>query len=213
MLLITLMCLSLLQVETFGISYGGIHFRHRKDSLKMFSVSLGAQSNRQTGGLLDVSNGKVFRLLEATGHQKEVDIVYVYGKSTKLNLLTPASSRIKDFGKNLRQGMAGAWSVFNKGYLINIRHGKQARKLYRKVRTAAELIAAYKRTKTMVKQFADYSSLVNGPARSIRKISPGDIIVFKSSDKGLYAMGRVVDYSPGYQGVIRMDFKVVSGVF
>lgn len=179
------------------------------DKLKKYSVTLGAQSNKTKGGFMNISQGEVLQLSGASRKQNDIDFLYAYGKSTGINLIVPSSSRLKGFG-SYRRNVMDKWSVLNKGSFVNMMHDKSARQLFKKVKTNGQLVKAYKGALKKVKTLRDYKVITHGPALSLRRMEVGDIFLFKSAGKNIYAIGRLVASNPGYSGDILIDLKVAD---
>lgn len=179
-----------------------------KQKLKEISATLGAQNiNSSYGGFLDLTTGEVYVLEEAAENQEKIDIVYTYGKTTKINFLAPSSTGLSYFGKRYKENTA-TWEKKNKGSFIILEDNRENVKLYRNTKTTEDLKDLYVRAFKEVSEREDYDRKKHGPRVRVGSVNMGDIVIFRSRSKDLYAIGRVVDFVQGYQGSVRVDFKV-----
>lgn len=179
------------------------------DKLKKYSLTLGAQSNKSKGGFMDLSTGDILQLPGVFSKQKDIDFIYAYGKNSGINLISPGSERLQGFD-SYKKNVMDKWSVLNKGSFINMKQDKSAKQLFKKVKTSEQLIKSYKESLKKVKTLPDYKVTSHGPSLSLRNLEVGDIFLFKSSGKNIYAVGRVVASNPGVSGDILIDLKVAA---
>lgn len=177
--------------------------------LKKYSITLGAQSNKTNGGFINLSQGEVLRLPGVFSKQNDIDFIYAFGQSTGINLIVPSSGRLNEFS-SYKKDVVGKWSVLNKGSFINLKQSKSAKQLFKKVKTNDQLVNSYKESQKSVKSLPDYKLLTHGPAASLRGMQVGDIFLFKSAEKNIHAIGRVVSATQGFSGEILIDLKVAG---
>src|SRR5690606_1622801 len=64
--------------------------------LKKTTVTIGAQNQKSAhGGFADLLTEKVYSLSTVSGHEGDIDLVYAWGKTTKVNLMAPSSPSLK----------------------------------------------------------------------------------------------------------------------
>lgn len=177
--------------------------------LKRYALNLGGQSNKTKGGFVNLEQGKVLGLPAAYANRSQVDFVYAYGKNTGINLMAPGSSRLGGFG-SYRKNVKEQWDVLNKGRFINLTQSKEARKLFKKMKTHLQLINAYEESIKNVKSLPNYQLLTHGPSLSLRQMQVGDVFLFKSLESNIYAIGRIMDVKTGFNGDIQIDIKVAA---
>lgn len=200
--------LSCLLLQSFTLQ-GSKAARKPVDKLRKYSLVLGAQAHKTSGGFVDLSRGDAMQVTAAAARQSDIDFVYVFGATTGINLITPSSSRLDAFS-SYKRTVSGRWTTLNKGRLINVLQDKASRQLFKKVKTREDIAKAFTEAQKRVKEFPDYSVGTHGPAISLRNVQVGDVFIFKSSDKNIYAIGRVVNHQTGFGGTIQLDLKVSS---
>lgn len=193
---------------------GGLTFAEDGNKkLKKITIVLGAQnSNAPYGGFADLMKNEVFFLDEATENQKSIDMVYTYGSKTGLNIMTPSSISMGSFGKRYKDAVIGNWKTRNRGSFLVLRDSREARKLYKQIKLNKQLVELYSKTVQTIMLQDDYSKDNHGPGARVRGLNVGDFILFRSRGvkRGVYAMGRVVNWKKGYEGEVTIDFKVLS---
>ncbi|WP_461534021.1 serine hydrolase domain-containing protein [Sinomicrobium sp.] len=191
-------------------------------NVNKISLVLGAQGSQAThGGFADLKKGRVMSLKEASANQKDVDLVYTWGKSTKADLMLPISTGLNFFGKKLREQVYEGWSHKNWGKLIALEGNKENRQLYKDIKTNKQLKAAYEKALTAVKQREDYYRADHGPNARLNKLKEGDIVfvLINSREKGILsligseeqeilAVGEITSITEGFNGEIAIDFKI-----
>lgn len=169
---------------------------------------LDGQSRDGGKSFINLREASAHTIREAAMDQGEIDLIYAYGKTTGANLLTPASP-----GNKLFTAYKGTvfenWTLKNKGTLIALGKDKEVRKSFKKLKTGADLQAAYDRAARTVMLREDYRKSVHGPGARIQKLEIGDHFVFRSKGRKLYAMGRVVNREGSYSGELSIDWKTV----
>lgn len=196
------------------LTLGGLTFaQDGNKKLKKITIVLGAQnSNASYGGFADLIKNEVFYLDEATENQKSIDVVYAYGTKTGLNLMTPSSLSMGSFGTRYKDAVIGNWKTRNRGSFLVLRDSREARKLYKQTKLNKQLVELYTNTIQTVMLQDDYSKDDHGPGARVRSLNVGDFILFRSRGvkRGVYAMGRVINWEKGYEGEVTIDFKVLS---
>lgn len=173
-------------------------------------VNIGAQNQKSSyGGLLNIKSLSAMTLLEAGQSSGEIDIVYTYGNTTGINLLTPSSPSMSSFGSTYKNA-SEQWSEKNRGTLVYLENNRASREIYRSVKVNADLESAFEKAIQKVSEVSDYKRSKHGPNTRISALSVGDYFVFKSNSGRGYAIGRIVDLQPGYQGFIRVDLLTTS---
>lgn len=175
------------------------------------TITMGAQNQKAAyGGFVDLITANVYSLSNVGGHQASIDLIYVYGKSTKYGLMMPSSSGLRYFGKNYRDKVYAAWKQKNRGILVALENNKANRKLYKSIKTNQQLEDAYTHAVTTVSQRPGYKKGDHGPTARLNRLNIGDYVLVKSRDRGIYAIGRIVNGEAGYQGNITIDFKITT---
>lgn len=175
------------------------------------TITLGAQNQKSAyGGFADLITGNTYSLSNVVGKQGTIDLIYAYGSTTKINLLTPSSSGLRFFGKSYRDQVYTAWKKKNRGSIVVLENNKENRKLYKRVKTNEQLQDAYSHAASTVTGRPGYKRSSFGPAARVMHLNIGDYILIRSRDRGIYAMGRIVNGETGYTGNVTIDFKVTT---
>lgn len=178
--------------------------------ISKITISIGAQNPKSPhGSFLDIKEAKTYYLKDIEQYQQNIDIICSYGDSTKINFLTPNSAALKSI-KAYKEKVFEGWKYKNRGAFILLKNDKASKELYEKVETKENLIAAYKKGAELVSQQSGYNKTDQGPSSRIRKIDVDDYVLFRSVDRGIYAIGRVVKIEPGFQGYAVVEFKIAD---
>ncbi|RAV29647.1 hypothetical protein [Sinomicrobium soli] len=177
------------------------------------TIVMGAQgTSAAEGGFLDLQQLKLYDVNMATLNQGGIDLAYTYGKNTGINFMSPSSTAFKSFGQRYREIVFEKWNDKNKGTLIAIEGGnKEMRKAYRKVKSRDDLIELYKKAAGEVVMREGYNRLRHGPGARITRLKIGDLVVFRSVDRDIYAIGQIVNHEDGYSGSVTVDWKAAAG--
>lgn len=186
---------------------GSLYSQGSTGELIKGNLVLDSQSSKGGNGFWNLKEAKAHNLLEAALDQGSIDIIYAHGKSTGVNLMTPASSGIKLYNV-LRGTVYDSWSTKNKGVLIALGDGKELRKKFKKLKEAKDVEGIYEEGFRNVMLRDDYNKGQHGPSGRIHHLEIGDYFVFRSMVRDLYAMGRVVNMEEGYSGSVNIDYKI-----
>jgi len=170
---------------------------------------LDAQNNKSGTGFVDLRSATAHNFMQAAMGQGDIDIVYAHGKTTGINLMTPASSGLRYFGA-FKSTIHENWKVKNKGTLIALGNAKEIRKAFKKLKTSEDIKNAYDRAARTVMLREDYSKGRHGPSSRIQRLEIGDYFVFRSKGRKIYAMGRVVNRQSGFSGSVSIDWKIAT---
>ena len=197
-------CIALVAALSFGAAFA----QKKSSKLKKSVFLIGAQNqSSKYGSLVDLKGKKVYKIADVP-EQEDIDFMYAYGKSTKLVLMTPTSGNVRNYGKNYREKIGEGWYNKNNGRFVVIKDRKQAKKLYKSLKTKADLEDAYAFKAKEVKTLEDYKLTTHGPSKSVVDLQMGDVILFRSYDRKFYAVGMIKDYEEGFKGHIEIEFKV-----
>lgn len=183
----------------------------KAQKLTRHTITMGAQNQKAAyGGFADLITGNVYSLSNIAGHQSTIDLIYAYGSKTTINLMMPSSTGLQYFGSVYKTQVYAAWKKKNRGSIVVLENNKENRKLYKTVKTNQQLEDAYSHAASTIKNRPGYSRTSHGPSARVRHINIGDYILIKSRDRGIYAIGRVVNGEKGYTGNVTIDFKVTT---
>lgn len=179
----------------------------QKKNLKVIKkgINVGAQNQKSAyGGFVNIKDMEVMDLSEANTQPDYIDFLYTYGQKTGINIMTPSSTSMGNFGTTYKHA-SEKWAEKNRGTLIYLENNKKNRSLYRSIKTNKDLENAFEESLLNIKEIDGYKRTVHGPNTRISSLSMGDYFIFKSNSGRGYAIGRIVDSQSGYQGYIRID--------
>ncbi|MBL1407423.1 hypothetical protein [Sphingobacterium faecale] len=196
-------CLALVAVLSIGLVWA-----QKSNKVKSFILAVGGHNQTaEYGSLIDLKNEKVYKVDEVS-YPGDIDLLYAYGQTTKSNLMTPNSTSITQFGTVYKDKVANAWEVKNRGMMVVIKSGKKNKGLFKELKKGDDIERLYLETVKTIKEEPEYNILRNGPSRRLTELEIGDLILFRSQSKQLYAAGFVVGLTEGTKGMIDIDFKV-----
>ncbi len=195
-----------------------------KADVNSFTLVLGAHGIKATkGNFADLKAEKVMDLEEASAHQQEADLVYTYGSKTGGNLMVPASSGLKFFGKTYKEKVFEDWAHKNYGALLLLEGNSDNSKRFKGIKTNIDLRKAYKQALKEVRNREGYKRTVHGPNSRVYGFKEGDIVflLINSREKGILSMvdseeqeilaiGRISSITKGYAGQVKIEFKVAA---
>lgn len=188
-----------------------VHVAQSQTKVERKTITLGAQNQKSTyGGFVDLSSGMVYSLSDVNQNQQSIDLVYAYGTGTKINLMMPSSTGLQHFGASYRAQVYASWDQKNRGTLLAIESNRDNRRLFRGVTTNEQLEEVYEEVLRTIHNRPGYIKADHGPGARIKLMEIGDYILVKSRDRDVFAIGRIVDAEPGFQGYITIDFKVTG---
>lgn len=199
-------CIALLAFVSVGIVLA-----QNNNKVKKYGLTIGGHhQSAPYGSLIDLKNGKTYKIAEAANSQGDIDLLYAYGTNTKANLLSPNSNALNLFGKNYKEQVNEAWTDKNRGMMVVIKSTKKNKKLFRSLKKNADIEKLYAETAKSVRELENYNLITHGPARRIKEIEEGDLIVFRSQSRKFYAAGLVVGLQNGTRGSIDIDFRITQ---
>ena len=192
--------------------------------IKSFPLLIGAHGkNAKKGNFVNLKEREVLGLEAASKQQREVDLVYTYGKNTKATLMLPSSEGLKYFGPSLKEKLYLTWNHKNRGTLITLEGTAENQKMFKKIKDGRHLEEAYQKALDKVGAREGYKLGDHGPNSRIQRMAKGDIILLRidSRDRGILsvlgsnspeilAIGRINDIVEGYDGEISIDFKTMA---
>lgn len=188
-----------------------VSYAQDKEKVAKKTITLGAQNQKATyGGLTDLREGNVYYLKDGSSNQKSIDLVYGFGTTTTANLMVPSSVGLKFFGALYKEQIFEKWQDKNRGSLVVLPNNKETKNIYKKIKTNQDLVNAFNNAVKSVSARNDYVKANHGPSARVSKLEIGDYVLIKSTDRNLYAMGQIVDIETGFQGSIRIDFKITK---
>lgn len=190
----------------------GVALAQNQTKVERKTITLGAQNQKSAhGGFVDLRTGQVYSLSDVGPNQGVIDLIYTYGTGTKLNLMMPSSTGLQHFGAAYKAQVFEGWDQKNRGTLLALENNRENRRIFRNISTDQDLADTYEEFLANISDRSDYVKVDHGPAARIKKMEIGDYVFVRSRDRGLLAMGRIVDVEPGFQGHITIDFKVTGG--
>lgn len=200
--------LSVVLITVFSV---GLVLAQDNNKVKKYFLPIGGHNQTaEYGSLIDLKDGKTYKVAEASGRQGDIDLLYAFGKTTLANLMTPNSSSLKQFGPNYKNKVDGEWETKNRGMMVAIKSDKANKKIFKKIKKNADIKKLYTETAKSVKSLPDYKELRHGPARRLTHLEEGDLVLFRSQSRQFYAIGYVSSIKEGVKGVIEIDFKVTQ---
>lgn len=190
-------------------SVGAVSAQNNK-KVKSFLLAIGGHNqDAEYGSLIDLKNEKAIKVADVS-YSGDIDLIYAYGKTTNANLMTPNSTSISQFGTTYKNEISDGWEVKNRGMMLVLKSSKENKSLFKNLKKSEDVENLYMETVKTIKEVPDYSLLRNGPARRVTDLEIGDLILFRSQSKKMYAAGYVVGYTEGTKGMIDIDFKVTQ---
>lgn len=177
-------------------------------------VIVGAQSNQDLGGCLNILNGYVWDVEAAGEVQGEIDLVLMNGSSSFMNLISPASQRFSAWGTSVapRKYIDDRWWNRNLASLICLPEPSIAESdLFDQAQSVVDLLAAFNNIRDTVNRRPGYNKTNDGPASNVRKVSAGSIVLFYSEVRKTVAILKVDSIVEGNDGLMQLQIK--SGTF
>ncbi|WP_066832533.1 hypothetical protein [Rufibacter ruber] len=178
------------------------------EPVKTLQVTMGAQSNKSTGGFVEAATGTTYSENEASGNTGKIDFIYLHGKDSGANFVTPASAGLSAF-KKLSERVA-TWEARNEGTLIKLPASEESQQLFESVKTTADLQEAFKKAGKLVTSAAGYKAKDFGPGDRIRFLAAGDVVLFKSKNNVL-AVLQVKEVGDTTTGTLTAEVKTSGG--
>lgn len=174
--------------------------------LKQVELKLGAQST-VAEGYVSLNKAAVYTDIEGYYYSPDIDFIYLHGKTSGANLMVPSHDRgLRAFSKSLLSKVS-AWKQRNPGIFIKL-NGNDSEKIFSDAKTDADLIRLFNTNYTEIKNIEDYDPLLNGPGERLTHLEAGDVVLFKSGVKNLYAIGYISSIEhPGTRGTLTMVLK------
>lgn len=162
------------------------------------------------GSLIDLKEGKLYKIKEGSERQGDIDLLYAWGKNTHANLMAPTSNGLKQFGANYRDKIGGEWETKNNGLMVVIKASKKNKKLYKGLKTGDDIQKLYTETAKTIKDQPDYALTKHGPSRRLHSLEVGDLVLLRSVTRKFYAAGTIRNIKEGFNGEIEIEFKVAE---
>lgn len=174
--------------------------------LVQFAVNLTGPGQASGERLLDIGEGKIHQLTPAGETPELIDFIMLWGSASGMNLVSPIDmARLDSWAAGVT--INENWLVKNATTFIKLSSADEYHQLYEQISRADEVKPAYEHALSIVELQEGYQRTEHGPGLSIRQVSPGDILFFKTS-KDVYAVGKVVDLNTGTSGSLSMVLKV-----
>lgn len=177
-------------------------------------IQLGAQTNEDVGSCINLKNGYVYDIIKAGDVQSEIDMVMVSGSSTGTNLISPASSRFTAWGTGVkpRKYIYDRWWVKNLGTFMNLPGPTEEEvSLFTDAGSVDDLLNAFNHVHETITKREGYSKTNDGPQSNVRRVSPGDVVLFHSEVRRVVAIMMVDFVEEGGTGMVQLQIK--SGTF
>lgn len=170
-------------------------------------ITTGAQSSVELGGYMDLITGDVYTRLGAAPVQNKIDLVYLRGSSTGINLLTPSDYAFTSW--STESAILNDWAVRNHGTLVRWASptpDEEAR--FESAQSLNDLLENFFYAQATARDRSDYNANY-GPSSRGRDGDAGDIFLFYSADRKVVAMIKVLDWENTTSGLA--NFAIKSG--
>lgn len=175
------------------------------NDLKVYKgLVIGSYNNKNIGGRMDMNTGFAYDQNGSEQNQEKIDFVLLRSSSSEMNMLTPTSTGFSGWAS---QKDVLDWNTRNDGSLMKLTPTPTEETMYADVTTTNDIMSIFDEQNTVIKDRPGYSTY-DGPSVRIRSINIGDIILFKSLDRGLIVIMEVTDILPGAAGSITVNAKV-----
>lgn len=177
--------------------------------LRSFSTVLQAQNVKDAQQFISFKNKKTYNLLDASYIPDQIDLVFMYGNNTGLNLMTPSSNAVGSFGAKYKINVQDGWDIKKEGSLMVLRDIVKVQMQYKGIKSLNELKSLFAYYELNISGLPGYKSREFGPADNTIRMQDGDIVLFKSlTTDGLYAIGQVVSSKKSYDGEMKIEWKI-----
>lgn len=177
--------------------------------LRNFTAVLQAQNVKDAQQFLSFKNRKTYSLLDASYIPDQIDLAFMYGNNTGLNLIAPFSSAIGSFGAKYKINVQDGWDVKKEGSLIVVRDIVKVQMQFKEIKSLTELKELFAYYELNISGLPGYKSREFGPSDNTARMQDGDIVLFKSfTTDDLYAIGKVVSSDKSYTGEMKIDWKI-----
>lgn len=170
------------------------------------------QSPGQTAGVryLDFSTGNAFNNTDVLVNQHTVDFVCFNSSINGTNFIVPAAEVILNgFGGG--RTMNSDWLVKNDGVLMKLDASPEADSIFLFTINNEMIRNAFNTVAQTIGSMPGYEEDVQGPGPSVKSVSEGDLIFFKSVSRNIYGMARVAAHEAGNAGKVTLSAKVDNG--
>lgn len=188
-----------------------------------FSLTLGGQEKEEgPGNFVDVKEGMVYNLEEATAVQSVIDLLYTYGETTGANLMVPASNGVQYFGNQYKEEVYKSWADKNLGKLFVLKGTDRARE-FLEIENSLQLRKEYDEGLKELKNQENMKRWIRGPNARVHGLESGDVIylsipsrefgilsLIDSKYTEILAIGHIKRLKEGAKGEIEIEFKVAS---
>lgn len=173
------------------------------------NLMFGAQSNDNIGFNIDVEKGNVYVGDGADKNQEKIDFMLLRSSVNEMNFIPPGAPNgtLNAFASS--KHMPDEWTVRNAGTFMRLPNPAAfEQEFFDNAQSAADLLNAYDEILANIDNRPAYNSTNDGPSSTrIRYIDQGHIIAFKSSDRNLVALIRVIEMVPGTKGHLIVEMK------
>lgn len=174
--------------------------------LAQIAVNLTGPGQASGERLMDIGEGKLHQLAPAGETPELIDFVMLWGSTSGMNFVSPIDmARLESWAAGVT--INENWLVKNATTFIKLSSSDAHHQIYENIDQAADIKPAYDHALSIVDQQEDYDINQHGPGLSLRFVSPGDIVFFKTS-KDVYAVARVMNLNTGTSGSLSMVFKI-----
>jgi hypothetical protein len=177
--------------------------------LRSYSSTLQAQNVPSAKQFLSFKERKTYNLLEASFVPHHIDLIFMYGNNTGLNLITPSSNAMGGFGPKYKINVHEGWDNKREGSLMVIRDIVKVQMQFEKINSLSELKELFYYYELNISSLPGYNGRDFGPTENTSRMDIGDIVLFKSfSSENLYAIGKVVSAKKSHNGEMTIDWKI-----
>lgn len=183
------------------------HFHDKGTYIQVDSVTVGSYNNNLLGCFVNMQTGAVHSRTQSKQDSHILDLNYQWSSSNNANFMSIQGQEIIDFGNPVR-GIVTEWTVRNESNFIRYTNITSAdNDIFDNISSGTDIENAYQDAVANVASRAGYSLTTYGPGRRIRDCKVGDIIFFRSIDRGYYAIMRITGLVTGANGSITFEYK------
>lgn len=191
------------------VLYSSNLFAQEKIGLRNFTAVVQGQNVKDAKQFISFKQRKVLSLLDASYTPEDIDLAFMYGNNTGLNLLSPTSTAIASFAPKFKINITDGWDIKKEASIIVLRDIVKVQMQFKTIATAAEIANLFTYYELNISALPGYKGRDFGPADGLSRLQVGDIILFKSfTSDGLYAMGNVKSAVKAYTGEMVIDWKI-----
>ncbi|NGM60426.1 hypothetical protein G5B30_00720 [Sphingobacterium sp. SGG-5] len=171
-----------------------------------FNVLLKGPGQASGERILDVGNGQLYTLEQASEVPEKIDFLTLWDPVSGMNIVAPVDMEYLAQWED-GQTVNANWHVKNTTNFIKLDASDSHLQLFASIASAEDVKAAYAQAREEVVDQEDYDIAQHGPGLFVQQISEGDLILMET-DKGVYAAALVQNVNAGAAGSLRLSVKV-----